>query len=91
MLPNTYQHPYIPEFLKNMSKCVLIIEILSAGVPFLHFGGVHAAKKKVSWEVIFSKLGFTGSGAHKPQREFEGSAFKPFCHVFLSLNGVFIV
>ena len=28
-----------------MSKCVFIVEILKAGVTFLHFGGVHAAKK----------------------------------------------
>ena len=74
-----------------MSKCVFIVEILKAGVTFLHFGGVHAAKKKVGWEVIFSELGFAGSGTRKPRREFEGSALEPFFHVFLSLNGVFIV
>ena len=49
------------------------------------------SKKKVGWEVIFSELGFAGSGARKPRREFEGSALEPFFHVFLSLNGVFIV
>ena len=48
-------------------------------------------QKKVGWEVIFSELGSTGSGVHKPRQEFKGSALKPFFHVFLSLNGVFIV
>ena len=48
-------------------------------------------QKKVGWEVIFSELGFAGSGARKPRREFEGSALEPFFHVFLSLNRVFIV
>ena len=50
-------------------------------------------QKKVGWEVIFSELaiGFAGSGARKPQREFEGSALEPFFHVFLRLNGALIV
>ena len=48
-------------------------------------------QKKVGWEVIFLELGLAGSGARKPRREFEGSALEPFFHVFLSLNGVFIV
>jgi len=54
------------------------------------FGEVHAAKK-VGWEVIFPELGFAGSLARKPWREFEGSALKPFFHVFLRLNGASIV
>ena len=59
-------------------------------VTLLHFGGVHAAKK--GWlGGHFSELGFAGSRAHKPRREFEGSTLEPFFHVFLSLNGVFIV
>ena len=45
----------------------------------------------VGWEVIFSELGFAGSGARKPRREFEGSALKPFFHVFLRLNQALIV
>ena len=45
-------------------------------------------QKKVGWEVIFSELEFTGSGARKPRREFKGSALEPFFHVFLRLNGV---
>ena len=48
-------------------------------------------QKKVGWEVIFSELGFAGSGARKPRREFERSALEPFFHVFLSLNGVYCV
>jgi hypothetical protein len=53
--------------------------------------GNYTQQKKVGWEVIFSELGLAGSGARKPRREFEGSALEPFFHVFLSLNGVFIV
>ena len=48
-------------------------------------------QKKVDWEVIFSELGFAGSGARKPQREFEGSALEPFFHVFLRLSRALIV
>ena len=47
--------------------------------------------KKVGWEVIFSELGFAGSGARKPQWEFKGSALEPFFHVFLRLGRVLIV
>ena len=48
-------------------------------------------QKMVGWEVIFSELGFAGSGARKPRREFEGSVLEPFFHVFLRLNGALIV
>ena len=48
-------------------------------------------QKKVGWEVIFSELGFAGSEARKPRREFEGSALEPFFHVFLRVNGALIV
>ena len=76
-----------------MSKCVFIVEILKSRCNFLTLWGSTCSKKKVGWEVIFSELGFAGSGARKPRREFEGSALEPFFHVFLSLNynGVFIV
>ena len=76
-----------------MSKCVFIVEILKSWCNFLTLLWSTCSKKKVGWEVIFSELGFAGSGARKPQREFEGSALEPFFHVniFLSLNGVFIV
>ena len=45
-------------------------------------------QKKLAGGVIFSKLGLAGSGARKPQREFEGSALEPFFHVVLRLNGL---
>ena len=48
-------------------------------------------QKKIGWEVIFSELGFAGSGARKPRWEFQGSALEPFFHVFLRLNGALIV
>ena len=53
--------------------------------------GKYTQQKKVGWEVIFSELGLAGSGARKPQREFEGSALEPFFHVFLRLNRASIV
>ena len=74
-----------------MSKCVFIVEILKSRCNFLILLWSTCSKKKVGWEVVFSELGFAGSGARKPRREFEGSALEPFFHVFLSLNGVFIV
>ena len=48
--------------------------------------------KKVGWEVVFkiSELGFAGSGARKPQWEFEGRSLEPFFHAFLRLNGALI-
>ena len=74
-----------------MSKCVFILDILKSRCNFITLLGKYVQQKKVAWEVIFSELGFAGSGARKPRREFEGSALKPFFHDFLSLNGVFIV
>ena len=53
--------------------------------------GKYMQQKMVGWEVIFSELGFAGSGARKPQLgrlEFEGSALEPFFHVVLRLNGL---
>ena len=48
-------------------------------------------QKKLAGRSFFSKLGFAGSGARKPRREFKGSALEPFFHVFLRLNGALIV
>jgi hypothetical protein len=53
--------------------------------------GKYVQQKKIGWEVIFSELGFAGSGARKPRREFEGSALEPFFHVFLRLGRAFFV
>ena len=47
--------------------------------------------RRVGWEVIFSELGFAGSGVRKPWREFEGSALELFFHVFLRLSRALIV
>ena len=47
--------------------------------------GKYMQLKEVGWEVIFSELGFAGSGACEPRQEFEGSALKPFFHVVLRL------
>ena len=40
--------------------------------------GKYAQQKQVGWEVIFSEVGFAGSGARKPQLELKGSAFDFF-------------
>ena len=75
---------------KNMSKCVFILEILKGRCNFTTLcNWEYMQQKKVGWEVIFSELGFAGSRARKPRRVFEGcSAFEPFFHVVLRLNGV---
>ena len=65
-----------------MSKCVFMQDMLKSRCKFVTLLGKYAQQKLVlvGWdpEVIFSELGFAGSGARKPQREFEGSALKPF-------------
>ena len=71
----------MPQFFKNMSKCVLI-DILKSQCKFIMLLGDYAQHKQVGWEVIFSEHGFAGSGAHKPQRELEGSALNLFCSLF---------
>ena len=65
-----------------MSKCVFMQDMLKAGVNSLRFLGKYAQQKQVGWEVIFSGLGFAGSGARKPQRELEVSALDFFCSLF---------
>ena len=74
-----------------MSKCVFMLDILKSRCNFIALLGKYVQQKKVAWEVIFSELGFAGSGARKPRREFEGSALEPFFHVFLRLSRVLIV
>ena len=86
-----YMTPIHVLIFQKHVKCVFIIEIIKSRCNFLTLWGSTCSKKKVGWEVIFSELGFAGSGARKPWQEFEGSALEPFFHVFLSLNGVFIV
>ena len=71
-----------------MSKCVFILDIGKSRCNFSTLLGKYMQQKKVGWEVIFSELGFAGSGARQPRREFEGSALEPFFHVVLRLNGV---
>ena len=49
---------------------------------------MHMQQKKLAGRSFFSKLGLAGSGARKPQQEFEGSALEPFYHGVLRLNGL---
>ena len=74
-----------------MSKCVFILDVSKSRCNFIILLGKYVQQKKVGWEVIFSELGFAGSGARKPRREFEGSALEPFFHVFLRLSRALIV
>ena len=78
-------------FEKHVKMCVFILDTGKSRCNFITFLGKYTQQKKVGWEVIFSDLGFAGSGARKPRREFEGSALEPFFYVFLRLNGASIV
>ena len=76
--------------LKNMSKCVFMQDMLKSRCKFVTLLGKYAQQKQVGWEVIFSELGFAGSGARKPRRELEGSALD-FLQLVLRLQGASIV
>ena len=93
MLPNTYQEIFDTHICLNSSKIcpnVFVLDILKSWWILITLWGIRAPKK-IGWEVIFSELGLAGSGACKPQREFEGSALEPFFHVFLRLSRALIV
>jgi len=47
-----------------MSKCVFMQDMLKSRCKFVTLLGKYAQQKQVGWEVIFSELGFAGSGAH---------------------------
>ena len=66
----------------NMSKCVFIVEILKSRCNFLTLWRSTCSKKKGWLGGQFSELGFAGSGARKPRREFEGSALELFFMFF---------
>ena len=86
MLPNTYQEIYDTHtclnFSKTCQKCVFILDVSKSRCNFITLLGKYVQQKKVAnaWEVIFSELGFAGSGAHKPQQEFEAA---PSGHFFM--------
>ena len=90
MLPNTYQETYDTHtclnFSKNMSNCVLILDISKSWCNLTTLLGKYVEHKKVGreLEVIILELRFAGSGARKPQREFmiKVSALELFFHVF---------
>ena len=62
--------------------------MLKSRCKFVTLLGKYAQQKQVGWEVIFSELGFAGSGAHKPRRELEGSALDFFA-AFSEASGGF--
>ena len=90
MIPNTYQEIYDTHTCLNFSKmfqnvCLYQTYISKSRCNFITLLGKYVQQKKVGWEVIFSELGFAGSGARKPRQEFEDSTLEPFFHVFLRL------
>ena len=56
----------MPQFLKNMSKCVFIQDILKSQCKFITLLEDYAQPKQVGWEVICSEHRFTGSGHISP-------------------------
>ena len=56
----------MPNFLKNMSKCVFMQDMLKSRCKFVALLGKYAQQKQVGWEVIFSEVGFAGSGCVSP-------------------------
>ena len=86
-----YMTPIHALIFQNISKCVFILGVLKSRCNFITLLGKYVQQKKVGWEVIFLELGFAGSGARKPRREFEGSTLEPFFHVFLRLSRALIV
>ena len=74
-------------FEKHVKMC-FILDRLKSHINLLYFGEVHMQQKKLAGRSFFSKLGLTGSEAHEPRWEFEGSAVKPFFHILLRLNGL---
>ena len=74
-------------FEKYVKMCVYI-DILKSRCKFITLYGAYAQQKQVGWEVIFSELGFAGSGARKPRQELKGSALDFFCSLFWGFRGL---
>ena len=75
-----------------MSKCVFIVEILKSRCNFLRLWGSTCSKKRLTGRSFFQNSGSQGPGRVSPSGSSRTvSALEPFFHVFLSLNGVFIV
>ena len=71
-----------------MSKCVFMQAMLKSRCKFVMLLGKYAQQKQIGWDVIFSELGFAGSGARKPWWELEGSALNIFLQLVLRLQGL---
>ena len=65
-----------------MSKGVFMQDMLKSRCKFVTLLGEYAQQKQVGWEVIFSELGFAGSGVRKPRLELKGNALDFFCSLF---------
>ena len=76
--------------MKNMSKCVFMQDVLRSRCKFVTLLAKYAQQKQVGWEVIFSELGFAGSGARKPGGS-SRAAPSSFLQLVLRLQGASIV
>ena len=61
-----YMTPIHALIFQNMSKCVFIADISKSRCNFITLLGKYMQQKKVGREVIFSELGFAGSGRVSP-------------------------
>ena len=52
-----------------MFLIIIMQDMLKSWCKFVTLLGKYAQQKQVGWEVIFSELGFAGSGARKPWQE----------------------
>ena len=66
-------------------------EMLKSQCKFVTLLGKYAEQKQVGWEVIFSELGFAGSGARKPLAGARGQRPRLFLQLVLRLQGASIV
>ena len=79
----------MPKILKNMSKCVLMLDRLKSQCKLIILWRSTCSKKKLPSRSFFSKLGLAGSGYVIPAtREFKGSALGQIFYVVLRLNGL---
>ena len=65
-------------------------DMLKSWCKFVTLLGKYAQQKQVGWEVIFSELGFAGSGVRKPVGA-RGQRPRLFLQLVLRLQGASIV
>ena len=66
-------------------------DMLKSRCKFVTLFGKYAQQKQVGWEVIFSELGFAGSGARKAPAGAQRQRPRLFLQLVLRLQGASIV